>query len=33
VHVPMPMSMPMAPSNGRSLSYSWYNATTPLNIK
>ncbi|ETI24790.1 hypothetical protein G647_04160 [Cladophialophora carrionii CBS 160.54] len=29
VHVPMPMGM----SNGRSLSYSWYNATTPLNIK
>lgn len=28
VHVPMPMP----PSNGRSLSYSWYNATTPLNL-
>ncbi len=28
VHVPMPMP----PSNGRSLSYSWYNATTPLNF-
>ncbi|EXJ60377.1 hypothetical protein A1O7_04529 [Cladophialophora yegresii CBS 114405] len=31
VHVPIPMGTGV--SNGRSLSYSWYNATTPLNIK
>lgn len=30
VHMHMPMAMP--PSSGRSLSYSWYNATTPLNL-
>jgi hypothetical protein len=29
---PMSMPLPMPPTNGRSLSYSWYNATTPLNI-
>ncbi|KAJ9603938.1 hypothetical protein H2200_011460 [Cladophialophora chaetospira] len=28
MHVPMPMP----PSSGRSMSYSWYNATTPLNM-
>lgn len=32
VQMPMHMHMPMPPSSGRSLSYSWYNATTPLNI-
>jgi hypothetical protein len=32
VHMPMPMPMPMPPTSGRSLTYSWYNATTPLNI-
>ena len=30
VHMSMPMPMP--PNSGRSLSYSWYNATTPLNL-
>ena len=32
VPMPMPMPMPLPPSSGRSLSYSWYNATTPLNF-
>jgi hypothetical protein len=31
VHMSMPMPMP--PINGRSLSYSWYNATTPLDLR
>jgi hypothetical protein len=32
VQMPTHMPMPMPPSSGRSMSYSWYNATTPLNL-
>ena len=27
-----PQQMPMPPTSGRSMSYNWYNATTPLNL-
>ena len=33
VHMAMGMGMPMPAASGRSLSYSWYNATTPLDLR